>query len=147
MIYLLCTADYPDCMLRTNLNIYTILYNININDVEIGMITGRNANYMTMLQHSYGPRIWEAVIQYADDTLIILPANQQELQIIKEIIDSYARATGLKINYAKSQLMPINVNAQKTLDLANALGCQVGEMPFTYLGLPLGRVIQHPLAE
>lgn len=34
--------------------------------------------------------------------------------------------------------MPINVAAQKTTDLANLLGCQVGEMPFTYLGLPLG---------
>ena len=55
--------------------------------------------------------------------LIILPANQHELQTIKEILDSYAQATGLKINYAKSQLMPINVNAQKTLDMANALGC------------------------
>ena len=78
------------------------------------------------------------VVQYADDTLIILLANQHELLAINEILDSYARATGLKINYAKSQLMPINVNAQKTLDLANALGCQVGEMLFTYLGLPLG---------
>ena len=78
------------------------------------------------------------IVQYADDTLIILPADQHELQTIKVILDSYARATGLKINYAKSQLMPINVNAQKTLDLANALGCQVGAMPFTYLGLPLG---------
>ena len=38
------------------------------------------------------------VIQYADDTLIILPASQQELQTIKGILDSYARATGLKIN-------------------------------------------------
>ena len=66
------------------------------------------------------------VIQYADDTLIILPACQQELQTIKGILDSYARATGLKINYTKSQLMPINVDAQKTMNLANALGCQVG---------------------
>ena len=78
------------------------------------------------------------VVEYADYTLIILPANQQELQTIKEILDFYARATGLKINYAKSQLLPINVKPQKTFDLANALGCQVGEMSFTYLGLPLG---------
>lgn len=72
MIYLLCTADYPDCMLRTNLNIYTILYNININDVEIGMITGRNANYMTMLQHSYGPRIWEVPLHVWRLLLLLL---------------------------------------------------------------------------
>ena len=43
------------------------------------------------------------VVQYADNRLIILPANQQELQTIKDILDSYARATSLKINYAKSQ--------------------------------------------
>ena len=38
------------------------------------------------------------IVQYADDTLIILPADQHELQTIKVILDSYARATGLKIN-------------------------------------------------
>jgi hypothetical protein len=45
---------------------------------------------------------------------------------------------GLKINYGKSQLIPINVDQNTTELLAQEFGCQVGSMPFTYLGLPLG---------
>ena len=68
----------------------------------------------------------------------MLPTNGEDLVTIKAILDSYARATGLKINYSKSQLMPINVEEQKVADLAGVFGCQVGTMPFMYLGLPLG---------
>lgn len=38
----------------------------------------------------------------------------------------------------KSFIVPINVDPQRTSSLANAFGCQVGQMPLTYLGLPLG---------
>ena len=33
---------------------------------------------------------------------------------------------------------PLNTAPEKAIDLANVLGCQVGSLPFTYLGLPLG---------
>lgn len=33
--------------------------------------------------------------------------------------------------------MPINVSDEKMLGRASVLGCQIGTMPFTYLGLPL----------
>lgn len=78
------------------------------------------------------------VIQYADDTIIILPADLEVMHIIKELLDSYAKATGLKINYNKSQMMPINISDEKISELAAAMGCQIGSLPFTYLGLPLG---------
>lgn len=78
------------------------------------------------------------VIQYADDIILLLLGRSNELRTIKMILDSYVKATGLKINYVKSQLMPINVTEEKVNELAQVLGCQVGTMPFTYLGLPLG---------
>lgn len=34
--------------------------------------------------------------------------------------------------------MPININNERTLELANVFGCSLGSFPFTYLGLPLG---------
>ena len=49
------------------------------------------------------------VIQYVGDTIIVLPADSNELQTIKAIMHSYAKATCLKINYEKSKLMLINV--------------------------------------
>jgi hypothetical protein len=78
------------------------------------------------------------VIQYADDTIVVLPADPSQLLYLKHILDAYAQATGLKINYHKSQLMPINIDMENAQALAQILGCQVGTMPFTYLGLPLG---------
>lgn len=60
------------------------------------------------------------------------------MSTIKALLESYTKATGLKINYSKSQMMPINLSEQKITDLAAAFGCEVGTMPFTYLGLPLG---------
>jgi hypothetical protein len=35
-------------------------------------------------------------------------------------------------------MIPINIDEIKALDLAEVLGCQVGTMPFRYLGLPVG---------
>jgi hypothetical protein len=49
------------------------------------------------------------VIQYADDTLIIMPACNQQVIIMKDILDKYATSTGLHINYSKSVLIPINL--------------------------------------
>jgi hypothetical protein len=34
--------------------------------------------------------------------------------------------------------VPININEYKAMYLANAIGCQVAQMTFTYVGLPLG---------
>lgn len=47
-------------------------------------------------------------------------------------------ATGLKVNFNKSFLIPINVDESRTSDLVDSLGCNVSHVPFTYLGLPLG---------
>lgn len=77
------------------------------------------------------------VIQYVDDTLIIMKASQRDLFCLKGILHSSA-STGLKINFNKSCLMPINLEPKKTVQLAVVFGCQIGSFPFTYLGLSLG---------
>jgi hypothetical protein len=56
----------------------------------------------------------------------------------KDCFHTFACSTGLKVNFSKSFLVPINVLEEKNLILAGTLGCQVESMPFTYLGLPLG---------
>lgn len=78
------------------------------------------------------------VIQYADDTILAMPACPQQAAIIKEILVDYASSIGLRINFHKSTLIPINLSEGTALGFANLFGCSVGSMPFTYLGLPLG---------
>lgn len=78
------------------------------------------------------------IIQYTDDTIVVMPACEDQLRTMQEILTAYARSTGLKINFSKSQLTPINIFDEETASLAAILDCQVGTMPFTYLGLPMG---------
>jgi hypothetical protein len=78
------------------------------------------------------------MVQYADDTIIVMQGDEQQLLILKDILQKIAISSGLKVNYHKSCLVPINVDAQKTELLAASFGCIVGSFPFTYLGLPLG---------
>ena len=78
------------------------------------------------------------IIQYADDTLMLMQAEEAQLYHLKGIIDDFALSTGLKVNFSKSPMIPINVSDARIEQLAAILGCQVGSLPFTYLGLPPG---------
>jgi hypothetical protein len=53
-------------------------------------------------------------------------------------LNTFAASTGLRVNYQKSNIYPINVDQDKMEILANTFDYQIGSYPFTYLGLPLG---------
>lgn len=78
------------------------------------------------------------IIQYADDTLIILKADQREILCLKALLNTFSTCSGLKINYHKSCMIPINTDNDRTEILAGTFGCKIGSLPFTYLGLPMG---------
>ena len=77
------------------------------------------------------------VIQYADDTLLVLRADRAQVRRLRELLDIFSRATGLCINFHKSTFVPICVEHDLAVDLAGILGCPVSSFPQTYLGLPL----------
>ena len=54
------------------------------------------------------------------------------------MLRTFSDSTRLHVNFQKSFLVPINVSTGKSSLLAQTFGCEVGSMPFTYLGLPLG---------
>jgi hypothetical protein len=78
------------------------------------------------------------IIQYADDTIIVLPVDPAQLRVFKDIFEQYAALPGLKVNYHKSSLIPINLTQEESENLAHGFNCQLASMPFTYLGLPMG---------
>jgi hypothetical protein len=78
------------------------------------------------------------IVQYADDTLLIMEACPKQLFFLKAVLNSYATSTGLRVNYNKSSMYPINVCPEKMEILSRTFNCQTVSMPFTYLGLPLG---------
>jgi hypothetical protein len=77
------------------------------------------------------------VVQYADDTLVILRADPAQLRRLRSVLDALSRATGLAINFHKSSFVPIHVHPARAAELAAMLGCPVSSFPQTDLGLPL----------
>lgn len=61
-----------------------------------------------------------------------------QLLHLKQLLQDFAVSTGLKVNYSKSMMVPVNISEQRTHFLAQTFGCSIGPLPFTYLGLPLG---------
>jgi hypothetical protein len=85
------------------------------------------------------------IIQYADDTLMIMKACSQLLLVLKSIMNTFADSVGLKVNYAKSSMIPISIVPDRLAHLATTFNCQAGSLPFTYLGLPLSDSKTHYL--
>lgn len=78
------------------------------------------------------------ILQYADDTLIIMEGCNQQLVVLIDILHNFAESTGLQVNFSKSMMVPINITDERLQVLASTIGCSTGSLPFTYLGLPLG---------
>ena len=64
-------------------------------------------------------------------------ADARELFFPKALLNSFAKSTGLMVNYGKSMMVPVNVDDAKLKILSRTLGCTKRSLPFTYLGLPL----------
>ena len=67
-----------------------------------------------------------------------MEACQDQLLALKNILHEFSTSTGLKVNFSKSMMVPINVEDNRATQLAQLIGCELGSLPFTYLGLPLG---------
>jgi hypothetical protein len=63
------------------------------------------------------------ILQYADDTLIFMEGCARQLVFLKSLLQTFATSTGLKVNYSKSMMIPVNIEERKMSILANTLGC------------------------
>jgi hypothetical protein len=53
-------------------------------------------------------------LQYADDTLLFLNHGCQEASHVKWLMIYYEQISGMKINYNKSNLIPVNLDEDET---------------------------------
>lgn len=65
------------------------------------------------------------IVQYADDTLLPMEADEHQLMHLKDLLNTFATSTGLKVNYSKSLMIPINLTHQRADQLAQSFGCQI----------------------
>ena len=90
-----------------------------------------------LLKHPLGGEGPFPVLQYADDTLLLIQGDTQQVGIIKRILEYFSSFTGLSINFQKSSFVPICVDPAVCQQIAQILQCQPSAFPCTYLGLPL----------
>ena len=62
---------------------------------------------------------------------------------IRMLLLCFQAVTGLKVNALKSEMVPIG-EVPNIHILADILGCRIGSLPMTYLGLPLGASHKSP---
>jgi hypothetical protein len=73
---------------------------------------------------------------FADDTLIFCSAHSSQLRHLRSLFLLFEAASGLKVNLAKSNLIPVG-NVDQVERLSDLLGCGIASLPAKYLGIPL----------
>jgi Leu/Phe-tRNA-protein transferase len=53
------------------------------------------------------------VVQYEDDTILLLSADRHQILFLKNLLEQFSTSIGLKINYHKSYMIPLNVSDTK----------------------------------
>lgn len=81
-------------------------------------------------------------LQFVDDTLIFCPAKRKLLTNLRRMLDCFQLLAGLKINFSKSGLIGLGRSRVWGKEMVEKLGCQLVELPITYLGIPLGANIK-----
>jgi len=78
-----------------------------------------------------------SILQYADDTIIFMEHNFEEAKNMKLLLTMFEQLSGLKINFHKSELFCFGEAKGVQQEYMNIFLCNVGEAPFTHLGIPL----------
>ena len=74
---------------------------------------------------------------FANDTILFCDADVEKILHIRLLLLCFQVVTGLKVNVHKSEMVPLG-EVDDVHALAEILGCRVGELPMSYLGMPLG---------
>jgi hypothetical protein len=51
---------------------------------------------------------------------------------------NFSFSTGLKVDYSKTSMSPINIGSKRCSYLANTFACKAESLSFAYQGLPMG---------
>ncbi|RVW62021.1 hypothetical protein CK203_062421 [Vitis vinifera] len=74
---------------------------------------------------------------FADDTFLFYKANSGQLHYLSWVFLWFEAISGLKVNRDKSEVIPIG-RVDYLENIVSVLGCRIGKLPSSYLGLPLG---------
>jgi hypothetical protein len=76
-------------------------------------------------------------LQYADDTVLFSSSDKLGLRNLRCILLLFEVVSGMRINFHKSEIVPMNMEESEAHDIAHVLNCPTGSFPIKYLGVPL----------
>jgi hypothetical protein len=76
-------------------------------------------------------------LQYADDTILFSASSPEYTTNLKWFLTCFEQISGMRINYNKSEIIPLGLDESETALFADILGCVVGTFPIKYEGIPL----------
>lgn len=76
-------------------------------------------------------------LQYADDTVIFIPFDTNQIVASKILLYCFEEMAGMKINYHKSEVFIVGLEIDETERVAHMLNFPIGTFPMKYLGLPI----------
>jgi len=85
-----------------------------------------------------GKKVKVNLLQFADDTIFVCEPNVQNIMCIKAILRCFEQSSCLKVNFHKSKIGAIGVDRYEVKMYYEILHCGLMDIPFTYLGLPIG---------
>ena len=98
---------------------------------EGGLLTG----FKLLRRNGEGLEI--SNLLFVDNTLVFCEASSSQMTYLSWLLMWFEGISGLKINLDKSELIPVG-RVLNVVKLAAIIGCKVGMLPTSYLGLPLG---------
>jgi hypothetical protein len=76
-------------------------------------------------------------LQYADDTILFMDKDEQKAKNLKMVLTCFEKVSGMKINYSKSEIIPIEMSPEETNIFADIMGYKVGD--FSH------KIFRHPI--
>jgi hypothetical protein len=78
-----------------------------------------------------------SILQYADDTIIFLDHDLDQVKNMKLLLTVFEQISGLKINFHKSEIFFYGGVKEFQDEYMKLFGCNAGEYSFRYLGIPM----------
>ncbi|KEH15328.1 hypothetical protein MTR_1350s0010, partial [Medicago truncatula] len=116
----------------------TATTSVLVNGLNVLMQALVEANIFTGYKVGGANLVVVSHLQFADDTLLIGNKSWANVRALRAGLVLFEAMSGLKVNFHKSSLVGVNINASWLSEAASVLGCKVGKVPFLYLGLPIG---------